>query len=143
MNFNSRSESFIRLFLPHIKVARKCFPNCVRHFSMATHALNPESGFKIVQNRTGTALLRVYTNKFFGTVPRLRMPRLPPEVVSARVKFRAPVPYYFWARCVYMLKTRSAVPKSCGHRAEILGCRAHFAARVNWAKNTDSFNVIV
>ena len=36
---------------------------------MATHALNPKSGFKIVENRTGTALLRVYTNKFFGTVP--------------------------------------------------------------------------
>ena len=42
---------------------------------MATHALNPESGFKIVENRTGTALLRVYKNKFFGTVP---VPRLPP-----------------------------------------------------------------
>ena len=45
---------------------------------MVTHALNPESGFKIVQNRTGTALLRVYTNKFFGTVPRLPVSRLPP-----------------------------------------------------------------
>ena len=45
---------------------------------MATHALNPESGFKIVQNRIGTALLRVYTNKFFGTVPHLPVPRLPP-----------------------------------------------------------------
>ena len=47
-------------------------------FSMANHALNPESGFKIVQNRTGTALLRVYTNKFFGMVPRLPVLRLPP-----------------------------------------------------------------
>ena len=45
---------------------------------MATCALNPESGFKIVHNRTGTALLRVYTNKCFGTVPRLSVPRLPP-----------------------------------------------------------------
>ena len=28
---------------------------------------------------------------------------------------------------------RSAVPKRCGHRAEILGCGAHFSARVNGA----------
>ena len=27
----------------------------------------------------------------------------------------------------------SAVPKSCGQRDEILGCRAHFSARVNGA----------
>ena len=93
---------------------------------MATHASNPESGFKIVQNRTSTALLPVYKNKFFSTVPRLPVPRLPP-------KFRAPVPYYFWARRVYMSKIRSAVPKSCGHRAKILGCRAHFSAHVNGA----------
>ena len=31
---------------------------------------------------------------------------------------------------VYMSKIRSAVPKVCGHRAEILECRAQ-SARVN------------
>ena len=77
MNINRQSESLIRLFLPH-KSPENVFPDCVRHFSMTTRALNPESGFKIVQNRTGTALLRAYTNKCFGTVPLLPVPRLPP-----------------------------------------------------------------
>ena len=45
---------------------------------MATDTLNPELGFNIVQNQTGTALVRVYTNKFFGMVPHLPVPRLPP-----------------------------------------------------------------
>ena len=76
MNINRQSESFIRLFLPHTS-PENVF-QIVPYFSMATHALNPESGFKIVQNRTGMALLRVYMNKFFGTVPHLPVPRLPP-----------------------------------------------------------------
>ena len=55
---------------------------------MATHALNPESGLKIVQNRSGTALLRVYKKKFFGTVPRLPEPRLPPrDIIFGHVAF--------------------------------------------------------
>ena len=55
------------------------------------------------------------------------------EVASARRKFRALVPYYVWARLVYMSKPGSAVPKSCEHCAESLRCRAHFSARVNGA----------
>ena len=101
---------------------------------MAKHALNPESyqGSNIVKNRTGTALLGVYTNKFFGTVPRLPIPRLPPRGSLARVKFLAPVPYYFWASCVYTSKIRSAGPKGCGYRADMLEFRAQ-SARVNRA----------
>ena len=93
--------------------------------------LNPESGFKIVQNQTGMSLLRVYMNKFLGTVPCLPMPRLPQggslglgkiqEAVSAWVKLWAGVPYYLWACCVYMSKIRSGVPKSSLHHAKILG----------------------
>ena len=76
MNINRRSEGCLRLFLQHKSPENVL--DCVRHFAMATHALNSESGFKIVQNRTDTALLRVYTNKVFGTIPRLPVPRLPP-----------------------------------------------------------------
>ena len=79
MNINRQSEIPIRLFLPH-KLPENVF-RILSAFSfwMARHALNPESGFKIVQNRTGTALLRVCTNKFFRTVPRIPAPRLPPR----------------------------------------------------------------
>ena len=52
------------------------------------------------------------------------------EVVSARVKFRASVPYYFWFTC---WKLGVPCQNGCGHHAEIWGCRAHFSARVNGA----------
>ena len=57
----------------------------------------------------------------FGTV----------EVVSATLKFWAPVPKFFQDRYVYTAITDSAVPKNCQYGAKILGCRANFLVRVN------------
>ena len=47
---------------------------------MDTHAfiINSELGFKTVQNRTGTVLLRVYTNNFSARYLGLPVPKLPP-----------------------------------------------------------------
>ena len=77
----------------------------------------------------------IYTSKKIGTAPQnfeiLVVPRPPREVVSALLKFRAPVPYNFWAHYVYTLKIGSAVPKSWRHRTEIVGCRADLFARIN------------
>ena len=54
-----------------------------------------------------------------------------PEVVSAPLKFWAPVPKFFQDRYVYTAITGSAVPKNCQYGAKILGCRANFLVRVN------------
>ena len=54
-----------------------------------------------------------------------------PEVVSAPLKFWAPVPKFFQDRYVYTAITDSAVPENCQYGANILGCRANFLVRVN------------
>ena len=54
-----------------------------------------------------------------------------PEVVSAPLKFWAPVSKFFQDRYVYTAITDSAVPKNCQYGANILGCRANFLVRVN------------
>ena len=94
---------------------------------MAKHALNSEPGFEIVQNRTGTALLRVYTNNFFVTVPRL-----PGRDYTAKISGTVAV-LVLGALCLHFeigvpcQKVADTVPKFWG---------AHFSARVNGASVT-------
>ena len=54
-----------------------------------------------------------------------------PEVVSAPLKYWAPVPKFFQDRYVFTAITDSAIPKNCQYGANILGCRANFLVRVN------------
>ena len=56
-----------------------------------------------------------------------------PEVVSAPLKFWAPVLKFFQDRYVYTAITGSALPENCQYvyGAKILGCRANFLVRVN------------
>ena len=52
-------------------------------------------------------------------------------MVSASLKSRAPVPNFFWYRCVYTSIICSAVPKIRQYGAKNLGYRAHLFVRVN------------
>ena len=52
-------------------------------------------------------------------------------LVSAPLKFWAPVPKFFQDRYVYTAITGGAVPKNCQYGANILGCRANILVRVN------------
>ena len=51
------------------------------------------------------------------------------EVVSAPLKFWAPVSHYIWHQYVYTTKIGSGVPKNRQHGAKNLACRAAFLAR--------------
>ena len=53
-----------------------------------------------------------------------------PEVVSAPLKFWAPVPKFFQDRYVYTAITGSGIPKNCQYSAKILWCCANFLMHV-------------
>ena len=78
MNINRRSETFINYScrISRQKMFSRLCPLFFDSYAFAKSRF--ESGFNFVQNQTGTAMIRVYTNKFLGTVPRLPVPRLPP-----------------------------------------------------------------
>ena len=59
----------------------------------------------------------------------------PREVVSAPLRFRTPVPYYFWARYVYTFKIRSAVPKNLATPYRNFGVPCRSFCSCEWVLN--------